>query len=72
MMGATRRTVIGAAALCVPAGSQAAGVSTQGPRGAADLHLLVPAAPGGGWDGTAQAKRVCPQRPGEVGDRAQG
>ena len=55
MMGATRRTVIGAAALCVPAGSQAAGVSTQGPRGAADLHLLVPAAPGGGWDGTAQA-----------------
>jgi len=56
MMGATRRAVIGAAALCASAGSGAARLAlAQGASGAAGLHLLVPAAPGGGWDGTAQA-----------------
>ena len=55
MMGPTRRAFVGAAALCGSVGPQTVRALAQGAGGAAGLHLLVPAAPGGGWDGTAQA-----------------
>src|SRR5215213_10071809 len=55
MTGATRRAFVGAAVLCASAGLQAARALAQETGGAAGLRLLVPAAPGGGWDGTAQA-----------------
>ncbi|MBD0272873.1 MAG: tripartite tricarboxylate transporter substrate binding protein [Acetobacteraceae bacterium] len=55
-MGATRRAFVGAAALCTSASLGVDRALAQGTgAAAAGLHLLVPGAPGGGWDGTAQA-----------------
>ena len=54
MVDATRRALVAAASLGLPMRWNATPASAQPGRAVETLRLLVPATPGGGWDGTAQ------------------
>src|SRR5215210_627023 len=54
MTDTTRRALVAAASLGLPVRWNATPASAQPGRAVETLRLLVPATPGGGWDGTAQ------------------